>query len=105
MLGPHILEWDDIHYFNKTLYGAQGPEHDLYGPPYAAITGVNKTGHWHALQNLVSESVKRNKDLHDILYSVLKYAAVCDASDPRDKVYGLRMCNRASISFVVKLTL
>jgi hypothetical protein len=105
MLGPHILERGDMRYFNETLLQAQEPEHDLYGPPYAAMTGVNRTGHWRALQNLVSESEKRNKDLHDRLYSVLKYATVCDASDPRDKIYGLRMRNRASISFVVKLTL
>ena len=96
MLGPHILDWNDTRNLHKVLIIAQELNHDQYGPPYTAITGVNRLGRWHALQNLVSESDKRQKDFHDRLYSILRYTAVCDASDPRDKVYGLRMCSRAS---------
>lgn len=104
MLGSQVLAWDEMRHFIKPEFRWQDElQLEIRSRPYSAVTGVSKIGHWRALMSLISYGSQR-RGLIDTLYFVIKYAAVCQATDPRDKVYGLRTRNRSLSSFAAKLT-
>lgn len=87
MCGEDLVDWDSValHWYTEVRRSGPG---SAFGPSYIPTRGVDGRDHWSILRS-IRHSVAIDRVLGDRHSDLFTYSMLCEATDPRDRVYAL----------------